>query len=134
MPRKQEVLVMDEKINVYQTMLKLAQTTLEGVEYIQERTLMGCFGDTAALFTDVADSLHEMKKALTCYYPDYEESALSLLEKDVISGMQMMLLAYEGDKEVRPLVVLQFSLVPGFRRWHDALQDELHSLCVGAMN
>jgi hypothetical protein len=125
---------MDKKINIYKTMLELADTTLEGVEHIHSRTMEKRFDETAELFTDVADSFHEMKKALHCYHPGYGESSLELLSKDVISGMQLLLSAYEGDADVRPMVVLQFSLVPGFRRWHEALQEELNGLCAPAMN
>ncbi len=125
---------MEDYLDIYKNILELSGTALEGVEHIHERAIMGYFGETAALFTDVADSFHEMKKALTCCLPDYAESELNRVAKDVVRGMQLLLTAYEGDKEVRPLVVLQFSLVPGFRRWHEALQKELNTLCASSMN
>jgi hypothetical protein len=129
-----EVLVMDKKVDIYKTMLALSETTLEGIEHIHIRAKEGRFEETADIFTDVADSFHEMRKALLWYYPEFEESALDLITQEVVGGMQLLLAAYEGDKDVRPLVVLQFSLVPGFQRWHMALQLELNSLCAPAMN
>ncbi len=126
--------MVDEKINIFRTILALADTTLEGVEHIHRRTMEGRFEETAALFTDVADSFHEIKRALHVYYPDYTDSALNLIDRKVVKGMQLLLSAYEGDADVRPLVVLQFSLVPGFRRWLEALQEELNGLCAPAMN
>ena len=129
-----EVQLVDEKVDIYMRLLELAETTLEGIEHIYDRTMYGCFEDTSGLFTDVADSFHEIKKALLAYMPEYAENELDKISDEVIEGMKMLLLAYEGDQDVRPMVVLQFALLPAFRRWHVELQENLGQICAPSMN
>lgn len=121
-------------MDVFKTTLHLSETTLEGVEHIYQRTMLGYFEDTAELFTDVADSFHEIRRAMVTHFPDYEESEVQKVTAEVVEGMQMLLLAYEGDREIRPMVVLQFSLLPAFRRWQTALHESLGQICAPSMN
>ncbi len=125
---------MEQKTDIYRTMLNLAATTQDGLTHIYQRTMDGYFEDTAELFTDVADSIHEMHRALMAYLPDYSGSELEKNTDKIIEGMHLMLAAYEGDQDIRPMVVLQFSLVPGFKKWHEALQEDLGQLCAPALN
>ena len=39
--------------------------------------------------------------------------------------MRLMLAAYEGEKDVRPIEILQFSLLPRYRSWQEALRDAM---------
>lgn len=125
---------MEKQVEIFKTVLDLAETTMEGIEHIHLRTMEGRFEETAEIFTDVADSFHEMKKALLWYHPEFRDGKLELITDEVVNGMKLMLSAYEGDKDVRPLVVLQFSLVPGFKRWLEALQLELGGQCASTLN
>ncbi len=125
---------MDKRMDIYKSVLNLADTTLEGIEHVYQRTMDGRFDDTAEIFTDVADSFHEIKIALISYLPDYEKSDIDQSADEVVEGMKLLLLSYEGDQDVRPMVVLQFSLLPAFRRWHLALQKELGQICAPSMN
>ena len=125
---------MSKKVDIFKTILNLAETTIVGVEYIFERTMEGRFDETTEIFTDVADSFHEMRMALLAYLPTYKSSELERITGEVTEGMKLMLAAYEGEHDVRPMVVLQFSLVPGFKKWHLALQEALGTVCAAAMN
>ena len=124
----------DQKVIVYQHILELADTTLEGLEHIQARTMEGCFEDTVDLYTDVADSMCQMQTALATVLPDYEESDLNTESDKVVESMQLVLAAYEGDKEVRPMEVMQFAMLPAYRRWHNQLQEELLENCAPQMH
>lgn len=125
---------MSKKVDIFKTILALAETTVEGVEHIYERTMEGQFEETAEIFTDVADAFHEMRMALLAYLPTYRGSDLEKITGEVTEGMKLMLAAFEGEHDVRPMVVLQFSLVPGFKKWHIALQEVLGASCAVAMN
>jgi hypothetical protein len=125
---------LDHRIEIYFSMLALAETAYEGLEHIHLRTMQGHFEDTAELFTDVADSFHELHRALSGFLPDYGESELEKQTAAVTESMKLMLAGYEDDKEIRPMVVLQFSLLPGFRRWFGGLQEALGSFCASSMN
>jgi len=45
-----------------------------------------------------------------------------------------VLAAYEGHKEVRPMEVMQFAMLPAYRRWHNRLQEELLEHCAPKMH
>jgi hypothetical protein len=125
---------MSKKVDIFKTILTLAETTVEGVGHIYERTMEGHFEETAEIFTDVADAFHEIRMALLAYLPAYRGSDLEKITSEVTEGMKLMLAAFEGEHDVRPMVVLQFSLVPGFKKWHIALQEVLGVNCAAAMN
>ncbi len=125
---------MSKKVDIFKTILTLAETTVEGVGHIYERTMEGQFVETAEIFTDVADAFHEIRMALLAYLPEYGGSDLERVTGEVTEGMKLMLAAFEGEHDVRPMVVLQFSLVPGFKKWHIALQEVLGATCAAAMN
>lgn len=124
----------DKKLVVYQHILELADTTLEGLKHIQARAMEGRFEDTMELYTDVADSMCQMQTALEAIVPDYEESEISKATAQVVESMQMVLAAYEGDKDVRPMEIMQFAMLPAYRRWHDRLQEELLEECAPKMH
>ncbi len=124
----------DKVVTVYQNILNLADTTLEGLEHIQAMTNHGRFEDTMLLYTDVADSMHEIQTALAAVMPDYEQSDLQHATKGVVESMQMIMAAFEGDKDVRPMEVMQFAMLPAYQRWHGELQQELLEYCAPSMH
>ena len=124
----------DQKVVVYQHILELAETTLEGLEHIQARAMEGRFEDTADLYTDVADSMCHMQAALAAVVHDYEDSEISKATAPVVESMQLVLAAYEGEKDVRPMEVMQFAMLPAYRRWYARLQQELLEDCAPNMH
>ena len=115
----------DNKVDVMNKILQLSDTALEGLEHIRKRAMEGHFEKTADLFTDIVESFYRMEAALQPYFPEFNETGLEQKTKDVVQGLKLMLAAYEGEKDVRPLEVLQFSLLPRYRAWQEDLRDAL---------
>ncbi len=116
---------MDEKIEIMKRILELAETTLEGLEHVSRRVQEGYFQDTTELFTDVVASIHEMEKALQPFLPELEENDLEKKNKELLQALRFLLAAYEGDQDVRPVEVLQFTLLPRYRAWQEELRGAL---------
>ena len=116
---------MEMNLDVMKSILELSETTLEGLEHVRKRAMEGHFEKTAGLFTDIVESFHRMEAALQPYQTELKESGLEARTGEVVQAMKLMLAAYEGDKDVRPVEILQFSLLPRYRAWQEALRDAL---------
>lgn len=125
---------MDSAVNVYQKVINLSDTTMEGLEHIYSRTMGGRFEETIILYTDVASSFYEMQMALAVSLPGYEESDLRRMSDAVVEGMKLVLSAYESKRDLRPMEVLQFAMLPAYRRWYNELQEKLGEICAPAMH
>ncbi len=125
---------MEKVLGVYRRVSNLSETTLEGLEHIYNLTMDGRFEETVVLYTDVATSFHEMQMALAVHLPEYEGSEMRKMADDVIAGMKLVLAAYENERDVRPMEVMQFAMLPAYRRWHEELQETLGLICAPSMH
>jgi len=116
---------MENKTDVLMKILQLSESTLEGLEHVHRRAMEGHFEKTAGLFTDIVESFHRMETALQPYLPECKGTELEQKTADVVQGLKLMLAAYEGDRDVRPVEILQFSLLPRYRAWQEALRSAL---------
>jgi len=116
---------MDSKTDIIGRVLRLSETTDEGLQHIYKQTMNGHFSKTMDLFTDIVSSFHEIERALMPILLDYDNLEIEEKSQKVVDSLRIMLLAYEGTKDVRPMEVLQFSLLPGFSSWQAALYDLL---------
>jgi len=119
----------EARTEVYRQILDLAGTVLEGLEHIHRLAGEGNFEKTTALYADVTRSFHEIKKGLLAHYRGFNGSDLEMRMEKVAEQMDYLVLAYEGDEAVRPVEVLQLSLMPAYRRWHESLQEALTEQC-----
>lgn len=115
----------EERAEIHKMVIDLSETTAEGLAHINNLAARGRFEETAELFTDVANSFHETARALVMTVPGYEETELKTKTGKVIEAMQMVLAAYEGEEEARPLEVLQFALLPAYLRWRREVQETI---------
>ena len=113
------------KREIMNRILELSDTTLEGLEHIKQRTLEGYFEQTTELFTDVMSAFHQMETALEPLLDDLETGELKAKTEELVQAMRLLLAAYEGEKDVRPIEILQFSLLPRYRSWQEALRDAM---------
>ena len=113
------------KREVMNRILELSDTTLEGLEHIKQRTMEGYFEQTTELFTDVMSAFHQMEKALEPLLDELETGELKPRTEELVQAMRLMLAAYEGEQDVKPVEILQFSLLPRYRSWQEALREAM---------
>ena len=113
------------KREIMNRILELSDTTLEGLEHIKQRTMEGYFEQTTELFTDVMSAFHQMETALEPLLDDLETGELKAKTEELVQAMRLLLAAYEGEKDVRPIEILQFSLLPRYRSWQEALRGAM---------
>ncbi len=119
----------EARAEVYRSILDLADTVLEGLEHIHRLAGEGNFNKTTVLYADVTTSFHEIKKGLLAHYPQFNGSELEKRMEKVAEQMNFLVLAFEGNEDVRPVEVLQLSLLPAYRRWQESLQENLSEHC-----
>ncbi len=125
---------MEKNTEVIGRLIMLSETTAEGLKHVYDCTKNGRFESTIDLFTDIVSSFHEMEKVLTAMLLELNVPELEEKTGDVVECMKIMLLAYEGDKDVRPMEILQFSLLPCFNDWQEALHDHFGDKYASSLN
>jgi len=122
----------DSNFEVLQRVLALSETTLDALENIHKRTQKGKFSFqcTVNLFSDVVESFYKMENALKPFMPDFRGTELKKLTAEVVDAIKVMATAYEGRKDARPLEILQFNLLPRYRKWKEELEKALRHYSV----
>lgn len=118
---------MEPSYDVVKSVLDLAATVQEGLEHIHRRQSGGHSAEsTISLFTDVVEAFAKIEKAVQPLLPSVEGGEELIAKTDALrKAVSWMMQAYEGSSDVTPLATLQFTLLPRFRAWHDALQAVL---------
>lgn len=114
---------MEQQREVMRRVLGLADTTLEGLRHIQQRQLKGHHPDeTTTLCADVVHAFAEIEEAIHRGLPPLDTGDLVAQTNTLREGLHWMTAAYEGNSDMRLLATLQFTLLPRFESWHEALQ------------
>lgn len=117
------MLHMDNHIEIMQKVTELSKTGLEALEHIQKRTMEGHFEETAPMFKDVFNSFTEIEKAIQPILPAIENNELNALTASLLEGFKLMLGAYKKEENMRPLEVMQFTLLPRYKKWQEELEE-----------
>lgn len=117
---------MEKQVEVIKRILELSQTGLEGLEYIKKRAMSGHFEETVDLFKDVFQSFNQINKAIQSLPPELENNdTITSLSASLIEGFKLMLAAYKKEGNIRPLEVLQFTLIPCYQKWQSEIDKKL---------
>ena len=104
-------------------LLELSETGLEGLEYIHENNLEGKFEQTLTVFTDVVRAFSEVEQVLdhSGFLANCGElgSATQLLE----DGLDWMAKSYDKKDNLRPVEVMQLTLMPRYKAWKEELNQ-----------
>lgn len=115
---------MEQQLDVMKRVLELAETASEGLEHIHQRQSKGHHpNDTAALFADVVHAFAQIEETIDRALPALKDTAeLTAQTNTLRDGLQWMTAAYEGTSDMSPLATLQFTLLPRYESWHEALR------------
>lgn len=118
---------MEHQLDMMSRILALADTALEGLDHVHRQQLEGNHpAETTALFADVVYAFAQIEEAIRRFPPSLEHAAELMSETDSLrEGLRWMTAAYEGTSDVSPLATLQFTLLPRFKSWHEALQQAI---------
>ena len=113
---------MEKNNDVFVRILELCQTGLEGLEHIHKKTMEGQFEETAPLFRDVFSSFREIDNTLQTTLPQEKRNLLLPFTLSVVKAFKVMMEAYKQEQNIKPLEVLQFTLLPYYRKWVEEIE------------
>ncbi|MGF7184415.1 hypothetical protein GGQ84_000498 [Desulfitispora alkaliphila] len=113
---------MEKQTEVMTKAIELSRTGLEGLEHIHKKTIEGQFEETAILFKDVFHAFTEVEQAIKPIIPELDENEIEPLTASLIEGFKLMLAAYEKEENMRPVEVMQFTLLPRYKKWQAELE------------
>lgn len=120
---------MDKQIEVMKKAVELSKTGFEGLEHIYNKTLEGQFEETAILFKDVFHAFTEIDKAIKPIIPELSKNEIEPLTVSLIEGFKIMLATYEKEENMRPLEIIQYTLMPRYKKWQAKLERILLNIC-----
>ena len=111
-----------EEIEVLRRSMELSRTGLEAMEHLHHTIIEGKLEQTATLFKDVFQAYVEIEQATRAVLPQIEGDELKGLSANLQEAFKLMLAAYEGEEGVRPLEVMESTLLPRYKSWQEELE------------
>jgi hypothetical protein len=111
-------------------LLALAETGLEGLEYIKEQNGLGNFEQAMSVFTDVLHSFSEIENVLNAYQPQESDADLATATESLRDGFNWMVKAYESQEQGGILGIMQLTLIPRYKSWQEELEKSLSRYIV----
>jgi hypothetical protein len=107
---------------------ELVDTAFEGLEHVHRQNMEGKFEQTIPLFTDVIEAFTEIEKILALNgLLDNPGDALTSSTQSLKDAFDWMTKAYEKRDNVRPLEIMQLTLLPRYKKWQEGLRERLRS-------
>lgn len=120
---------MEKHLDMIKKINELSQTGLEGLEHIHSKAKEGKFETTIYLFQDVFNSFREIDQTMQEALPPGNNTSIQQITASLLKGFQTLLAAYNKEENMRPLEILQFTLLPYYRKWQEEIQKHLEP-CV----
>ena len=111
-------------------LLELAETGLEGLEYVKEQNGQGNFEQAAPVFTDVIHSFSEIENVLNTNQPKEGYTDLATATESLRDGFNWMVKAYESQEQGGTLGIMQLTLIPRYKSWQEELEKCLSRYIV----
>jgi hypothetical protein len=106
-------------------LLELAETGLEGLEYVKEQNGQGSFEQAMSVFTDVLHSFSEIENVLNTNQPEEGYADLATATGSLRDGFNWMVKAYESQEQGGTLGIMQLTLIPRYKSWQEELEKSL---------
>ena len=112
-------------------LLELAETGLEGLEYVKEQNGQGNFEQAMSVFADVIHSFSEIENILNTHQPEEGHDDLATATESLRDGFNWMVRAYESQEQGGTLGVMQLTLIPRYKSWQEELEKSLGRCAKG---
>jgi len=112
---------MNKYIGIMKRTTELADTCLKGLEHIRSKLNQGEFNSTLMMFHDSANAFHQMQKSIQTVLKELPDNELELLSDSLRDTIELVVSTYEQEDRGKVLEILQFTLLPQYKKWQDEL-------------
>ncbi len=112
---------MNKYINVMRQAKGLSDTCLESLKHIKSKFNQGEFESTMMMFHDSANAFYQMQKSIQTVLKELPDNELELLSDSLRDTIELVVSTYEQEDRGKVLEILQFTLLPQYKKWQDEL-------------
>ena len=116
--------------DIAEKLLELAETGLEGLDYVEGQNWQGNFGQAMSVFADVVHSFSEIENVLNTNQPQEGYADLASATTSLRDGFNWMVRAYESQEQGGTLGIMQLTLIPRYKNWQEELEKGLSRYIV----
>lgn len=124
---------MEKYSEVMRQTIELSDTCLEGMEHIFFQLRDGYMEGTIAILGDVIQAIFQLDQSVQLFgevLPPKEVKPLSQSSQLIYNDLNHIVEAYEQGVSGQALDVLEFRLLPNYKKWKNSLEKCLHSYVV----
>ncbi len=112
---------MNKYINVMRQAKDLSDTCLEGLEHVKSKLKEGEFESTMMMFHDSANAFYQMLKSIQPVLKELPGNELESLSDSLRDTLELVVSAYAQGDRGKVLEILQFTLLPQYKKWQAEL-------------
>lgn len=113
---------MEKHLDVMRRTVELAATCLEGIEHIRIRVNKGYFEDTIQLLQDFVHAVYQMEKSIQPIVNELPPNQLEEFTTLLRDAIDLVVSAYEKGEGGKALEIIQFNLLPSYKKWQSELE------------
>lgn len=110
-----------QNVEIMKAALELAQSCLDGLDKIKAKLNEGQLEDTMAYFNHIANSFYNILEAIQPVLEELPPNNLESLSRSLHQALGTAVPAYEEKDLARVLEIMQFSLLPAYKKWYKEL-------------
>ncbi|QKS72351.1 hypothetical protein FLK61_37620 [Paenalkalicoccus suaedae] len=121
---------MDNTVEVTQRSVALAETMQEGVAHIKKLLQEGKYEQTVSLLDDIVQGFASVSASINQIKDDIDTENIRVAEANLRNGFDAIVTAYERKNYGQAQEIIQFTLQPKLKAWHDAMEDSFKSYLI----
>lgn len=121
---------MENHIEIMKKALELSETILEGLQYIQKLLSEGKSEQSVFMFEDVLVGYTTIGRTIEPVVIELNNESISAKQAKFIDTANLVVTAYEVKNYAKVQEILQFTLVPRFKRLKEELEHAFHPFVV----
>jgi hypothetical protein len=108
-------------IDIIRKTLDLADTCLEGLEHVKACINKGRFEDGLIMLHDSVQGYYHMEKALVPVLAKLPANGMGPLSEALRNALDAVISIQERGERAKVLELMQFVVVPAYKKWHTEL-------------
>lgn len=109
---------MEKYTDIIRRTLDLADTCLHGLEHAKTCINEGRFEDGIIMLHDAVQGYYQMEKALVPVLTNLPGNNMGPLSEDLRNALDTVVAVQEQSERAMALELMQFSVVPAYKKWH----------------
>ncbi|MBO8138801.1 MAG: hypothetical protein H0Z40_11900 [Desulfotomaculum sp.] len=110
---------MDNKYyEVMKRAVELSETVLEAMRQINTKLNEGSYQQAIPLLEDVMKACLSIDSAVQPIMPNLEPNELESLSEKLRNGFDLVVTAFEQGVPAKAQEIMQFNLMPSYKKWH----------------